>query len=272
MDFYISIGGLLMMAHLLTLGLHPEWGMATDYDTLCLLAPSILTFGLLLFLGGLLLKACAFFNFYTLGKNKSIRRQEWLPNLWMLIILVVGAVIVVLWAFEFPPDMTAETITVQTETNSNRTLVEVWRCDGDRNSEFKIAVSALNGGLLLLAAIMVWPAMQVARKQPTSGEASMLTAAVYNMVFAVTAGTLIYFFYDNQRHVIYAIIGGLKLYGILVTYILLIVSKIMAARRDRTAGGDNHYSEVDDDKGSHVGGRHNPAMDHSRNEDTFGSY
>jgi len=260
MDFYIAVGGLALVVTVLLRGLDPSWWSLDSMGITCELYPSLLTFGLLWVIAGLLLRSCAIVS-YMRNPGKRAVRSEWKPNLGMIFLMAIDAAVVIVWTVLFPmeihmthglPQSWSDKL-VQMDALANVKNTTMYWCDGEYAKEFQIGVSSLHAGILLFAAIMVWPALHLSKKRDTSVETNFLAVATYNFLFSVVAGLLVYFMLATTPSYYYAIMGGLMLYATFITLLIVMISKIVSARRARY--DDDHYNRVESDRGTNSGSR-----------------
>ena len=62
---------------------------------------SLLVFGLLWFAGGIMIRSCAIYDFYKYKEEKVVSRNEWKPNLWMVLLMIVDGILVLVWVIVF---------------------------------------------------------------------------------------------------------------------------------------------------------------------------
>lgn len=239
-DFYVAFGGLALEVCVLLRGLQMDWASLEVMNAVCQVYPALLVFGLIWFIGGLLIKASALFHFYRLGGEKPMN-TEWQPNLWLLILMIIDVVIVLVWTLKYQPTLLKS---IQ--------AVDLYECAGPKDKEFEILVAVYHGILLVLAALLIWPAVHYTRRLPTSFESSLLAVIVYNTLFVAIAATLAFFFagkvkllekYETDPNIQYAVNGGLISFAVFVALLLLLIGKVVAARRP-DASGEEEYDQV----------------------------
>lgn len=227
MDFYIAFGGLAIVVTVLLRGVNPEWSNELGIEIACQFYISLLVFGLLWFIGGILIRCCAIYDFYKHKEEKVVSRNEWKPNLWMVLLMLLDGVLVLVWVIVFKLE------TKQTGNN-------VYECEADHKSKWEAGLSVLHAMLIVIAAIIVWFAVTVSKRTADITNSIILAVVTYNLLFVAIAATLIFFLYEPEGDIVmtskYAIIGGLELYVVLFTFILLLFAKIVAARRAARGG------------------------------------
>jgi len=222
-NFYIAFGALAVVACNLITGLNPTDLSDDIMSAMCQFYPALLCYGLAAFIGGLLVRCIYIFAYYVKeDTDHKVHKHEWKPNVAMFFLLLINAAPILVWIMLY-------------ELESKKTA-DVLTCTSDEYSWFKMGLSIYYASLMIIAGIFVWPAIFYAnsrgsRKSPSEVEANILSVIVWNMIFAAGSGSVVFFLYETTKTYEYAIIGGLIQYVIFVTLLLLLIAKIVVARR-----------------------------------------
>lgn len=251
MDFYIGLGGLGLLSTVIIKGLVVDDINLESVTILCQIYPCILTISATFFIGGMLLKACAIFNYYKGNKSKRHISEEWKPNFWMVLLALIAAMTVFGWVMAHymvliqAPEITNTTALFTDDSDS------YFLCRGDHDDKWQMALSLYHAILLLIAGIMTWFAVCYAQNESSAADANLLSVAIYNAIFVVVAGILLVYLFPNviaDPTIRYAIIGGLTLWTVFFTLLMLLISRILHARKERLYD-DSHYASVDESNG-----------------------
>jgi len=233
MNFYVSFGALAIVACNLIVGLNPTDLSEDIMSAMCQFYPALLCYGLVAFIGGLLVRCVYIFVYYVKEDTyQKVHKHEWKPNMFMFMLLLIEAAPILIWIMMY--DLKSE-VTVIGTTGSVMCVSKTT----DDHKWFKVGLSAYHAALMILAGIFVWPAIFYSRKSPSEVEANILSVIVWNMIFAAGSGAVVFFLFETSLTYMYAIIGGLTQYVVFITLLLLLIAKIVVARRiQRNNGGD----------------------------------
>lgn len=228
MNFYVGFGSLAIVACVVLKGLSAQdIGTAWHLDAICQFYPVVLCMGSVAIIGGLLMRMATLYSFYKTDTPQKVHKHEFKPNIAMLFLLLIegAALLVLIIFFQLHGTYVADGLekgVCKTAINMNGEDVYHWFC---------VAFSAWHALLLLIAAVLAWPAIYYSRRSPSETECNVVAVAIYNALFAIAAGAIVFFvFPDASATMMYAIVHGLMQYIVMATLVLLIGAKVCVGR------------------------------------------
>lgn len=236
-DIYIVLGAIVLTFTVLARGVNSSWGDYDTYKIICQMYPTTLIVGLTMFIGGQMVKAWGIFAFFKWQKKQPLK-EEWKPNLWMWLLILIAAALSVVWVIIYRPELQSRLDLAIGLNDSNH---PVYECTSENEFEWQLSTSVWHAFLLLLAVIACFIDCCIACRH-AKGPISVLSIIVLNTLGCVVAGICLHFLYDGSQTIMYAITGALVLWPCLLADILLLVAKVSGGR---SKDYEDHYDKPD---------------------------
>ncbi|ELU04152.1 hypothetical protein CAPTEDRAFT_219593 [Capitella teleta] len=211
--------------------------------------PTCLLIGLTMFIGGLMVKSWAIFSFYKWNTSKKASiNEEWKPNVWIWLLILIMGVCVVVWTVTFKSSLHY----VEQEDG-----LAIYTCKWTNTFEWLTATMVWHGLLLIVTFVAIFANCCVgseARKQ--SGATSLVTI---NTLAVAMAGCVLYFLTESSATIAYGIYGALAVwmcfFGNMIIFLYKAASVCCCTKREAGEDfvGDEHYDTIKSDNSDIVG-------------------
>lgn len=256
-DLFGCLGAVLLVVSVLLRGVDTKWADYDELEIICEIYPVILLMGLTMFVGNLFVRAWSIYIFYQFNSDKRPRRQEWKPNLWIWVLMLIIGAVSVIWVVVDTPEMedsgnfaknrdwdvvdTTEESPVYTCTTSN-----------GHDMEWKVATSIWHGILLLLACAGCMLNCGSLRHNLGLAENTILFVVIVNTILSVVAGVLVHYVYgdelerdgDPKANKLYSIKGGLMIWIAFFSQFMALVGKCRLTARQPHDTQDGKYDTI----------------------------